>query len=164
MDKIRYIFVVVCLFVVGRVYADEKRPAALGGVPEYLGYTQVYDFVEELADMKIISVNSVVKPYDRNQIAAWLMEASRVDTLLSVRQRKELMFYLNDFALECEGMYDGAVQWTNAGTWVNKKLWNEFFMVNSQQSTDNSLKMSSVQNSSPKLGELSLATEGYLLF
>ena len=181
MDKIRYIFVVVCLFVVGRVYADEKRPAALGGVPEYLGYTQVYDFVEELADMKIISVNSVVKPYDRNQIAAWLMEASRVDTLLSVRQRKELMFYLNDFALECEGMYDGAVQWTNAGTWMNKKLWNEFFMVNSQQSTvngqlstvscqqstvngqwstDNSLKMSSVQNSSPKLGELSLATEG----
>ena len=160
MDKIRYIFVVVCLCVVGRVYADEKRPAALGGVPEYLGYTQVYDFVEELADMKIISVNSVVKPYDRNQIAAWLMEASRVDTLLSVRQRKELMFYLNDFALECEGMYDGAVQWTNAGTWVNKKLWNEFFMVNSQQSTDNSLKMSSVQNSSPKLGELSLATEG----
>ena len=137
MDKIRYIFVVVCLLVVGGVYADEKRPATLGGVPEYLGYTQVYDFVEELADMKIISVNSVVKPYDRNQIAAWLMEASRVDTLLSVRQRKELMFYLNDFALECEGMYDGAVQWTNAGTWVNKKLWNEFFMVNSQQSTVN---------------------------
>ena len=137
MDKIRYIFVVVCLFVVGRVYADEKRPAALGGVPEYLGYTQVYDFVEELADMKIISVNSVVKPYDRNQIAEWLMEASRVDTLLSARQRKELMFYLNDFALECEGMYDGAVQWTNAGEWVNKKLWNEFFMVNNQQSTVN---------------------------
>ena len=127
MNKFRYIFLVVCLRVVGGAWAEEKRPAALGGVPEYLGYTQVYDFIEELADMKIISVNSVVKPYDRNQIAAWLMEASKVDTLLSVRQRKELIFYLNDFALECEGMYDGAVQWSNVGAVVNKKLWKEFF-------------------------------------
>ena len=93
MNKFRYIVAFVCLLVVGGAWAEEERPAALGGVPEYLGYTQVYDFIEELADMKIISVNSVVKPYDRNQIAAWLMEASKVDTLLSVRQRKELIFY-----------------------------------------------------------------------
>ena len=142
MNKFRYIVAFVCLFVLGGVWAEEKRPAALGGVPEYLGYTQVYDFIEELADMKIISVNSVVKPYDRNQIAAWLMEASKVDTLLSVRQRKELIFYLNDFALECEGMYDGAVQWTNSGSWLNRELWKEFYtihnMIDTQQSMDES--------------------------
>ena len=109
--------------------AEEQKPAALGGVPEYLGYTQVYDFVEELADMGIISVNSVVKPYDRNQIATWLMEAAEVDSLLSVRQRKELRFYLNDFALECEGVYDGVVQWSNSGKLVNRELWGDAFQI-----------------------------------
>ncbi len=127
MNKVKYIVVMLCLLVVGGAWAQERHPAALGGVPEYVGYTQVYDFVEELADMGIISVNSVVKPYDRNQIAAWLVEAAEVDSLLSVRQRKELWFYLNDFALECERMYDGLVQWSNVGDAVNKKLWKEFF-------------------------------------
>ena len=141
MNKIKYFFVMLCLLLVGGMSAQERHPAALGGVPEYLGYTQVYDFIDELADMKIISVSSVVKPYDRNQIAAWLMEAAEVDSLLSVRQRKELRFYLNDFALECEGMYDGLVQWSNVGTVVNKELWGDVFSlestVNSQQSTVN---------------------------
>ena len=127
MNKIRCIFIVVSLWVALVVQANDRKPAALGGAPEYLGYTQVYDFIDELADMRIISVSSVVKPYDRNQIAAWLMEAAEVDSLLSVRQRKELLFYLNDFALECEGMYDGIVQWSNVGKVVNKKLWKEFF-------------------------------------
>ena len=134
----RYVVVLVCCLMTLGLWAEGRKPAALGGVPEYLGYTQVYDFVEELADMGIISVNSVVKPYDRNQIAAWLMEAQAVDSLLSVRQRKELRFYLNDFALECEGMYDGVVQWSNVGSIVNKELWGETFSlkstVNSQQS------------------------------
>ena len=129
MNKIKYIFIVVSLCVAFVVQANDRKPASLGGVPEYVGYTQVYDFVEELADMGIISVNSVVKPYDRNQIAAWLMEAAKVDSLLSVRQRKELRFYLNDFALECEGMYDGVVQWSNVGDVVNKELWGDAFQI-----------------------------------
>ena len=143
MNKLRYIVVMLCLLVVGSAWAQERQPAALGGAPEYVGYTQVYDFVEELADMGIISVNSVVKPYDRNQIAAWLMEAAEVDSLLSVRQRKELRFYLNDFALECEGMYDGLVQWSNAGKVVNRELWKSFYQItdNSQQITDNRLQI-----------------------
>ena len=76
MNKIKYFFVMLCLLLVGGAWAEVKRPAELGGAPEYLGYTQVYDFIDELADMRIISVSSVVKPYDRNQIAAWLMEAA----------------------------------------------------------------------------------------
>ena len=140
MNKIKYFFVMLCLLLVGGMSAQEQRPVALGGAPEYLGYTQVYDFIDELADMRIISVSSVVKPYDRNQIAAWLMEAAAADSLLSVRQRKELWFYLNDFALECDGMYDGLVQWSNAGKVVNRELWGDAFLlkstVNSQQSTD----------------------------
>ena len=136
MNKLRYIVVMLCLLVVGGAWAQERHPAALGGAPEYVGYTQVYDFIDELADMRIISVSSVVKPYDRNQIAAWLMEAAAADSLLSVRQRKELWFYLNDFALECEGMYDGLVQWSNAGAVVNKELWGDFYQI-----TDNGLQI-----------------------
>ena len=143
MNKLRYIVVMLCLLVVGGACAQVQRPAALGGVPEYVGYTQVYDLVEELADMGIISVNSVVKPYDRNQIAAWLVEAAEVDSLLSVRQRKELWFYLNDFALECEGMYDGVVQWTNVSSLVNHDLWKEAFQITDYrlQITDNGLQI-----------------------
>lgn len=131
MNKIKYIFIVVSLWVALVVQANDRKPASLGGAPEYLGYTQVYDFIDELADMRIISVSSVVKPYDRNQIAAWLMEAAEVDSLLSVRQRKELWFYLNDFALECDGMYDGIVQWSNSGRLVNSELWKETFSLES---------------------------------
>ena len=147
MNKIKYIFIVVSLCVALVVQANDRKPASLGGVPEYVGYTQVYDFVEELADMGIICVNSVVKPYDRNQIVAWLIEASKVDTLLSVRQRKELLFYLNDFALECDGMYDGIVQWSNSGKLVNRELWGDAFSLestdNRQQTTDNRLQSAS---------------------
>ena len=145
MNKIKYIFIVVSLCVALVVQANDRKPASLGGVPEYVGYTQVYDFVEELADMGIISVNSVVKPYDRNQIATWLMEAAKVDSILSVRQRKELRFYLNDFALECERMYDGVVQWSNVGDVVNKELWGDAFQItdNRLQITDNRLQSAS---------------------
>ena len=136
MNKVKYIVVMLCLLLAGGMSAQVQRPAALGGAPEYVGYTQVYDFIDELADMGIISVNSVVKPYDRNQIAAWLVEAAEADSLLSVRQRKELWFYLNDFALECEGMYDGLVQWSNAGAVVNKELWGDFYQI-----TDNGLQI-----------------------
>ena len=125
--KNSFIISIFLLLVSVGMVAQEQHPAAVGGAPEYVGYTQVYDFIEELAEMQIISVSSVVKPYDRNQIAAWLMEAAEAEELLSVRQRKELWFYLNDFALEREGMYDGLVQWSNAGKVVNKKLWKEFF-------------------------------------
>ena len=153
MNKIKYFFVMLCLLLVGGMSAQERHPAALGGAPEYLGYTQVYDFIDELADMRIISVSSVVKPYDRNQIAAWLLEAAEADSLLSVRQRKELWFYLNDFALECEGMYDGIVQWSNAGKVVNRELWGDAFQI-----TDNRLQITDYRplsplDSSPNLGE-----------
>ncbi|MBO5086508.1 MAG: hypothetical protein J6B65_04640 [Paludibacteraceae bacterium] len=140
--KNSFIISIFLLLVSVGMCAQEQRPAALGGVPEYLGYTQVYDFIEEMADMGIISVNSVVKPYDRNQIAAWLVEVAEADTLLSVRQRKELLFYLNDFALECEGMYDGIVQWSNVGSIVNRDLWGDAFSIHNSQFTIHNLQQS----------------------
>ena len=153
--KNSFIISIFLLLVSVGMVAQEQRPAALGGVPEYLGYTQVYDFIEEMADMGIISVNSVVKPYDRNQIAAWLVEVAEADTLLSVRQRKELLFYLNDFALECEGMYDGIVQWSNVGSIVNRDLWGDAFQITDYrlQITDNGLQITDSRVQSAGVGQ-----------
>jgi hypothetical protein len=71
----------------------------------------IYEFLDELATLRIISLNSVVKPYSRNYIATKLYEAQVSDTAvvtgagarkhhLNNRQRKELEFYIQDYQLE----------------------------------------------------------------
>ena len=65
-------------------------------------YTEVYDFLEELTTDGVIQTNAAVKPYTRDYIAARLMEAQERDSLLSKRQKEDLQFYLQDFALECD--------------------------------------------------------------
>lgn len=64
--------------------------------------TNIYEFIDELANLKIIRINSVVKPYSRNYIAEKLREASGKKDLLNKRQQKELDFYLRDFNLELQ--------------------------------------------------------------
>ena len=71
-------------------------------IPEMLEYTEVYDFLEELTTDGVIRTNAAIKPYTRDYIAARLMEAQRKDTLLNQRQRDDLQFYLQDYALECD--------------------------------------------------------------
>ena len=93
---------------------------ALGGVPESMDYSQIYSFIDELAQMHIIEIGSVVKPYGRNQIASWLVEAKNAydvnPQILSKRQAKELAFFLNDFSLERDTIPNGIVNWTNHRT------------------------------------------------
>ena len=60
----------------------------------------VYEFLDELAALGVIDINSVVKPYSREFIAQSLEEASRTKELLSPRQQKELDFYMLDFSKE----------------------------------------------------------------
>jgi len=64
--------------------------------------TNIYDFIDELANNKIITITSVIKPYPRELISQKLQEASSPEnrTKLSKRQQKELDFYLRDFKLE----------------------------------------------------------------
>ncbi len=80
-------------------------------VYEDVSNTGVYEFLDELASLKIISLNSAIKPYSRSYIAARLAEAKQSvikqelqqgpgGYKLSKRQRKELDFYLQDFQLE----------------------------------------------------------------
>ncbi|TVR40103.1 MAG: hypothetical protein EA392_04735 [Cryomorphaceae bacterium] len=63
--------------------------------------TTVYDFVDELANLKLIEVNSAIKPYSRERISDWLHGVQ--DSLaheLNRRQRQELEYYLRDFGKE----------------------------------------------------------------
>jgi hypothetical protein len=84
-------------------------------VPHSINNTGVYEFLDELANSQIISVNSAVKPYSRLFIANRLKEADEKQELLSIRQQKELDFYLMDFEKELEygstvRRYDGAAE------------------------------------------------------
>ena len=71
-------------------------------IPEMIEYTEVYDFLEELTTDGVIRTNAAIKPYTRDYIAARLMEAQSRDTLLNQRQKEDLQFYLQDYALECD--------------------------------------------------------------
>jgi hypothetical protein len=60
----------------------------------------IYEFLDELANQKIISLHSQVKPYSRSMIAGKLNEAFNKTDQLDKRQRKELEFYLKDYRID----------------------------------------------------------------
>ncbi len=93
-------------------------------IPVALEYTELYSFIEELAtDGVIDNVTEAVKPYTRRQVAMFLKEATEKDSLLNRRQKEDLDFYLQDFALELDTIpdyrlygRDNVCQWTNRNT------------------------------------------------
>lgn len=62
--------------------------------------TDLYDFLDELANVRVIELNTTVKPYSRTLIAKKLSEAAGQREKLNSRQQKELDFYLRDFNKE----------------------------------------------------------------
>ncbi|MBN1951167.1 MAG: hypothetical protein JW801_08180 [Bacteroidales bacterium] len=60
----------------------------------------IYEFLDEMANMQLIRVNSVVKPYSREFIAECLNEVQADSEHLNPRQQAELEFYLKDFNKE----------------------------------------------------------------
>lgn len=75
-------------------------------VYQHVSNTNIYDFVDELANAGVISINSAIKPYSRMFIADRLAEAKAQDKLLNQRQKKELTFYLLEYKLELEPLPD----------------------------------------------------------
>ena len=71
-------------------------------IPQHISYYRIYDFIDELAIDRIININSVSKPYSRNFIAQKLLEAQAKDSLLTKRQKADLKFFLNDYAIELD--------------------------------------------------------------
>ena len=62
--------------------------------------SSVYEFLDEMAQMKNIELNSAVKPYSRLFIAQKLKEIEVHELELNKRQQKELAFYFQDFNKE----------------------------------------------------------------
>lgn len=75
-------------------------------IPENISYTRIYDFVDELANDGIFDINSAVKPYSRSYICSKLLEAESKSDQLNNRQKKELQFFLEEFALERNALPD----------------------------------------------------------
>ena len=71
-------------------------------IPEMIEYTEVYDFIEELTTDGVIRSNAAIKPYTRDYIARLLAEAASKDSLLNKRQKEDLQFYMQDYALELD--------------------------------------------------------------
>jgi hypothetical protein len=67
---------------------------------------EIYDFLDELANEKIINLNSGIKPYSREFIAEQLILASGNSEDLTRRQNAELDFYLKDFRKELDTIFD----------------------------------------------------------
>jgi len=86
-------------------------------VPQPVNNKGIYDFIDELANIHIISVNSAVKPYSRLYISQKLAEAEEKKDELNGRQRKELEFYIRDFGKErrngatAQGRKGARAQW-----------------------------------------------------
>ena len=71
-------------------------------IPEAIEYTEIYDYLEELTTDGIIRSNAAIKPYTRDQIARMLLEAQSKDSLLNRRQKDDLQFYMQNYALEMD--------------------------------------------------------------
>jgi len=86
-------------------------------VPQAVANYGIYEFLDELANDQIISINSVVKPYSRLFIAKRLHETEGKKELLNPRQQKELDFYLLDFGKELNEAWRNGLtaQWLKGG-------------------------------------------------
>jgi len=78
-------------------------PAKAQEVPLYIANQEVYLYLEELATLHIIEINSAVKPWSRMLVAKYLSQAEQKRNLLNHRQQKMLDFYLKDFGKELHG-------------------------------------------------------------
>jgi len=95
----RYLFLTFCLFNLlilnTNLYCQD--------VPHSVNNKGIYEFLDELANTHIITINSAVKPYSRLFISQRLKEAEDKREQLNPRQQKELDFYLLDFRKESFG-------------------------------------------------------------
>lgn len=69
-------------------------------VPLSPSHNSVYSFLDELANAKIIEINSGIKPYSRKFIYEKLVEANEKSKLLNNRQKNEIEFYIRQYTFE----------------------------------------------------------------
>lgn len=78
------------------------NPVYAQRIPQAIEYSEIYDFIDELTSDGVILSNAAIKPYTRDAIARMLAEAQSRDSLLTQRQKDDLQFYMQDYALELD--------------------------------------------------------------
>lgn len=86
-------------------------------IPVSMSYVRLYDFLDELITDGVLTHQTAVRPYTRVQVADMLEQAQKADSTLNERQKKDLAFYLNEFALERDTMVSNYVQYTDHSTY-----------------------------------------------
>lgn len=69
-------------------------------IPEQTGNSGIYKFLDELTIKGVISFNEVIRPISKVTISKLLNEAKVKEEQLNTRQKKELDYYLQAYALE----------------------------------------------------------------
>jgi hypothetical protein len=87
----------VFVLTLALVLVCQRELALAQAVPYHIENEQVYEFLEELASIKVIQLNSAVLPLTRKEIYQLLNEAGRDSTKLNSRQSNELAFYKQEF-------------------------------------------------------------------
>ncbi len=77
-----------------------RKEAQAQTVYEPVEGNPVYELLDELAALKVITINSAVKPYSRVYIANKLNQALENGQKLNKRQLEEVRFYLKDYSFE----------------------------------------------------------------
>jgi len=89
----------ICIFFLLTI-ALPNLPLFSQEIPQPVSNKDIYNFLDELANIHIITLNSAVKPYSRLFISRKLTEAEEKKEQLNPRQAKELDFYMLDFVKE----------------------------------------------------------------
>jgi hypothetical protein len=74
-------------------------PAQAQYVYEHVNHREIYLFLDEMANIGMIDLTSVVKPYTRETIQSHLREVQKQRSELNNRQRKMLDFYGAEFGI-----------------------------------------------------------------
>ncbi len=69
-------------------------------VNKHISFISIYDYLDELANIQVIELNSAIKPYSRHLIYEKLHEAEIKQEQLTKRQKKDLAFFLKDYNKE----------------------------------------------------------------
>jgi hypothetical protein len=74
---------------------------------EHVSNEGIYSFIDHLASIHLIQVNTAVKPYSRVEIAKWLEEAKEKELELSKPLRAQLNLYLQEYSMERDEIKTG---------------------------------------------------------
>jgi hypothetical protein len=74
---------------------------------QHISDENIYSFIDDLASLQLIEINSVIKPYSREQISKWLVQADTLKSQLSKPQQARLTVFLQEYALEAGHLKTG---------------------------------------------------------